>query len=73
MPGLNQKGPMGQGPLTGGQQGRCAQPNENTATDKNGTLQQVTSGVKGGAGCRRRGGSGRGVGQGSGMGKRNSR
>lgn len=73
MPGLNQTGPLGQGPLTGGQQGRCAQPNEPMAKNENGTLQQPAGGTRGGGGCRRRGGSGRGVGQGAGMGRRTTR
>lgn len=73
MPGLNKKGPLGQGPLTGGQQGICTQENETTSTGDTKTLQQPAGGRGGGAGCRRRGGAGRGIGRGSGMGRRTTR
>ncbi len=69
MPGLNKKGPLGQGPLSGGQKGVCGQ-NKTVSNDENESLQQSTGDFRGGTGCRRRGGSGRGVGQGSGMGRK---
>lgn len=64
MPGLNKKGPLGQGPLSGGQQGLCVQNNETDSADENQRFQQGAGGGRGGAGCRRRGGSGRGTGVG---------
>lgn len=72
MPGLNKKGPLGQGPLSGGQQGICTQKNETISTGEDETLQQPAGALGGGAGCRRRGGAGRGAGRGSGTGRRRS-
>lgn len=69
MPGLNKKGPLGQGPLSGGQQGVCGQ-NKTVPNDENESLQQSKNDLRDGTGCRRRGGSGRGVGRGSGMRRR---
>ncbi|MBU0960965.1 MAG: hypothetical protein KKD01_06830 [Proteobacteria bacterium] len=73
MPGLNKKGPLGQGSLTGGQRGICLPNNETLSPGENETLQQPAGGIRGGAGCRRRGGAGRGAGQGAGMGRKTSR
>lgn len=73
MPGLNQNGPLGQGPLSGGQRGICAEKKVPTTTGENMTGPQPEAGFRGGAGCRRRGGSGRGAGQGVGQGRRTGR
>lgn len=73
MPGLNQRGPLGQGPLSGGRQGLCGQENASPSTGENEILQKPAAGGRGGGGCRRRGGSGRGSGQGAGMGRRTTR
>jgi len=73
MPGLNKKGPLGQGPLTGGQRGTCTQQNEIISTGEYESLQQPAGRFGGGAGRRHRGGAGRGAGRGSGMGRRTTR
>lgn len=69
MPRLNNQGPEGKGPLSGRQRGLCNQDAQNPATEGTANTEQqdmaqVTP--KGGAGCRRRGGSGRGLGMGGG-------
>lgn len=71
MPGFNQTGPMGQGPMTGRRMGRCANLGtspKNPATDSNENANEnVPDGFQGrGFGCR--GGRGR---QGFGMGRQN--
>ena len=68
MPGLNQKGPLSEGPLTGGQRGTCTQNDTTVPTSDNKILQQPAGRLRGGAGCRRLGGTGRGIGRGAGMG-----
>jgi len=62
MPGFNQSGPQGSGPMTGRGQGVCANPN------MAGTGAGYGAGF-GGRGCRRGfGGGGRGMGRGMGRG-----
>lgn len=69
MPGFNQRGPMGQGPMTGCRMGRCtnygannantssAAENQNNATDADNFVRGMGRGWAGG----------RGMGQGRGM------
>jgi hypothetical protein len=68
MPGMNGKGPLGNGPLTGGQRGVCTQ----TGTDKTAQPQGATVGVlprpQGQGLGRCQGGAGRGLGKGKGRG-----
>lgn len=69
MPGMNRKGPLGDGPLSGGQRGVCNQPE----TDKTAQPQNNTMGVVLGQGRGlgpRQGGMGRGAGKGQGRGQR---
>ena len=68
MPGFNQKGPMGQGPMTGCRMGSCSnygasQKNQNTTPSENQTGGQSENfpGRGFGFGCGR-GGIGRGMG-----------
>ena len=64
MPGLNQKGPMNEGAMTGRGLGRCTNPNVNTfgAQDTAGNGQGIGRGQGGlGQGC------GRGIGRGRGQ------
>ncbi len=68
MPGMNGKGPLGNGPLTGGQRGVCNQ----SGTDKTDQAQDATVGVvpRQGRGLGRcQGGAGRGAGKGQGRGQ----
>ena len=71
MPGLNQTGPMGQGPMTGRRMGRCgnlgANPNNQTAESKENTNENIPEDFQD-----RGFGFGRGrAGRGFGMGRRN--
>lgn len=63
MPGFNQRGPQGLGPMTGRGQGRCG--NRNIAGNGYGT---GFSAGYGGRGCARGFGGGRGMGRGMGRG-----
>lgn len=69
MPGFNKQGPEGKGALTGGRRGLCNQEPQNVdpeTTDNTVTKETNMANQRGGAGCRRRGGSGRGMGMGGG-------
>lgn len=73
MPGFNQTGPMGQGPMTGRKMGRCSNlgtnPQNQTAESKDNAIKNMPDNFQGrGFGFGR--GRGRG-GQGFGMGRRN--
>ncbi len=63
MPGLNQRGPQGQGPMTGRGQGVCQNPNITQGRGGGGF-----AAGRGGRGCRRGAGGG-GGGGGRGMGR----
>lgn len=68
MPGMNGKGPLGNGRMTGGQRGVCKQ----TETDKTDQPQGATVDFVPGKGRglgRCQGGAGRGVGKGQGRGQ----
>jgi hypothetical protein len=68
MPGMNGKGPLGNGPLTGGQRGVCKQT-ENDKTDQpQDAAVNVVSG-KGRGWGRCQGGAGRGAGKDQGRGR----
>ncbi len=73
MPGFNQTGPMGQGPMTGRRMGRCANlgtnPKNQTVESKENANENTPENIQGrGFGF----GRGRGIGgQGFGMGRRN--
>lgn len=69
MPGFNQKGPMGQGPMTGRRMGRCANagatPTDQTSPENKDASNLDTDNLSGrGLGSGRgRGGAGRGMGR----------
>lgn len=75
MPGFNQTGPMGQGPMTGRRMGRCSNsetsPQNQTTESKENTNENVPENFQGrGFGFGRGRGRGRGR-QGFGMGQQN--
>jgi hypothetical protein len=59
MPGLNGKGPLGKGPMTGGQRGICRQSSTNKAEQSQDTPMDNVQGQGKG-----QGGAGRGAGKG---------
>jgi len=71
MPGFNQKGPEGQGPMTGRKMGKCTNFGANNQTHKEIPLDndQQSTDFEPGMGRGRRRGSGFGTGQGNGMGR----
>lgn len=75
MPGFNQTGPMGQGPMTGRRMGRCSSPEttaqkQATPSPQNASNTQPGTFQGRGLGYGRGRGRGRG-GQGSGIGRQN--
>ena len=74
MPGFNQKGPTGQGPMTGRKMGRCANfgaGRNNQSTPENENTGNPTNDFTPGQGAGRVAGqgAGRGMGRGTGRGK----
>ena len=67
MPGMNGKGPLGKGPLTGGQRGVCKQTPTDKTDQPQGTTADIVQGQGRGLG-RGQGGAGRGAGKGQGRG-----
>jgi len=73
MPGFNQTGPMGQGPMTGRKMGRCSSPEntpQNRTAQANDNANDVQAETFQGRGFGRGRGRGKG-GQGLGMGRQN--
>ena len=68
MPGLNQRGPAGQGPMTGRQQGMCRRTEDQSSAFDRGAGLGFGGGR--GMGMRRGLGPGQGLGQGQRMGRR---
>ncbi len=62
MPGLNQTGPLGQGPRTGRQMGRCAQGGGHTPWPRGGGRRRLRQGVNAGLGPGRERGPAAGAG-----------
>lgn len=71
MPGFNQKGPEGQGPMTGRKMGKCTNFGANNPTSNEIPLDkdQQSNDLQPGMGRGRRRGSGFGSGQGNGLGR----
>jgi len=65
MPGLNRKGPMGKGAMTGRRMGKCTNFGASIKTSTNDTVPDNQT--RTGQGC----GVGRGLGRGLGMGRKN--
>ncbi len=68
MPGMDRKGPLGNGPLTGGRRGVCNQTNSADSSPSPGDNSKNLQQGRGLGRCQ--GGPGRGIGQGLGRGQK---